>query len=90
MNDSETANKKSLGKRLKLNDIQLKCSRYTHGCKGMETMDKTGSKFRGHNWALTKEHRKLDIKKHAFFHKLCWNRFSVECLKINAIRENKV
>ena len=45
---------------------------------------KTGNKVRGHNWALAKEHFKLDIRKYAFSQQTVneWNKLPGECVKM--------
>ena len=48
---------------------------------------KTGNKVRGHNWALTKEHFKLDIRKYAFSQQTVneWNKLPGECVNATSV-----
>ena len=64
-----------------------------HGYEGLDKNMffrlKTGNKIRGHNWALAKDHFKLDVRKYAFSQRTVneWNKLPREC--VNAISVNK-
>ena len=48
---------------------------------------KTGNKVGGHNWALAKEHFKLDIRKYAFAQRTVneWNKLPGECVNATSV-----
>ena len=59
-----------LKKRERIGGNQIEVLKIMHGYEGLDKNMffrlKTGNKVRGHNWALEKEHFKLDIRKYAF------------------------
>ena len=73
---------------------QIEVFKIMHGYEGLDKnmffILKTGSKVRGHNWALAKEHFKLDIRKCAFSQRTVneWNKLPGEC--VNATDVNNV
>ena len=64
---------------------QIEVFKIMHGYEGLDKNMffrlKTGNKVRGHNWALAKEHFKLDIRKYAFSQLTVneWNKLPGEC-----------
>ena len=64
---------------------QIEVFKIMHGYEGLDKNMffrlKTGNKVRGHNWALAKEHFKLDIRKYAFSQRTVneWNKLPGEC-----------
>ena len=62
-----------------------------HGYEGLDKNMfrrlKTGNKVRGHNWALAKEHFRLDVRKYAFSQRTVneWNKLPGECVKATSV-----
>jgi len=70
---------------------QIEVFKILHGYEGLDrnmffTL-KADSRTRGHNWALTKEHCKLDIRKYTFSQRTIneWNSLPTECVNATSI-----
>ena len=71
---------------------QIDVFKIMHGYEGLDKHMflrlQTGNKVRGHNWALTKEHFKLDIRKYAFSRRTVnqWNKLPGECVNSTSVK----